>query len=196
MTESNQLILKGTHGTSRYRADSILRSGFTGNPIGRHGTGTYFWASNEDGDHLEAIEMARCYAAERERTGVYEKDIDSSPRVLLCDIVTEHQSFVDVECREMSIPFKAFIKKMKAYLNNPKNGSEKERACKVADEFIAKIERLRGVKQDVIFAHAAAPRSYTGYLGRPERFLGMQKAGCYVVRSHHCIPLTDMQWVA
>ncbi|BCV46226.1 hypothetical protein TUM17379_32440 [Shewanella algae] len=76
---------------------------------------------------------------------------------------------------------------MEPFLKDSKNGSEKVRACKVTDFFIAKLEDIKKEKQEVIFTHTMAPRSYRDGLSRAAINAGVDRAGCYVVRNVGCI---------
>lgn len=188
MVDDTELVLYGTHGTSRSKADLIRRQGFRLG-LGRHGKGVYFWASTakKDADHSMAIELALSYASAMPH--LYRTDNDSTPKSLLCEIRTNDTNFLDIEEHSTSLLFRQYVQRHRDFLQNAANGTEKSRASKVADGFVLFMEEVAKVTYDVIHTKTVVPDTL-----KPARndkvslWLGLAEAGCYIVKNLSCIP--------
>jgi hypothetical protein len=180
MENNKSLELKGVHGTCQRKAESILQNGFKAG-AGRHGTGVYVWTSN-DTDHTYAIELALCYAEDKEQAG--NKEVVA----LICDISTTHDNFLDLEEDTRSRLLTEYIRKHTNFLATAKQHQRKQRATKVIDDFVRLLEETSGLSYDVIHSQTQAPQSYRHKLSIAEKYLNMEKQGCYVVRNLDCIP--------
>lgn len=181
------LRLFGTHGTCRSFADLIFKQGFI-RGIGRHGNGIYLWSASLDNtaSKTRAIELAKCYAQDSSR--LYTGENDSSIRVIWCEVHTEQARYLDLELEHIHRMFIAYVDKHVDYLKNPRNGSDKERAAKVADGFVDFLEKTASTKYQVIRTRTRAPESFRSKYPRPAMFLGINEAECYIVRDNQCIP--------
>lgn len=182
------MILFGTHGTSKSKAQQILRTGFLLGK-GRHGRGVYLWASTseKDGVHETAIELAEHYV--QCMPHLYRGDNDSSPSVLLCEVHTSPENFLDIESHYIGHAFREYVKKMRPFLNDTSKGSEKERASKVADDFVHLMEETAKVTYDVIHTKTSVPESLRPRpAAKVELWLGLAEAGCYIVKRTNCLP--------
>lgn len=187
MVEEEKILLKGTHGTCRSVADNIKRTGFFGG-VGRHGRGVYLWATSSDDDacHKWPVFLARCYAEGKKRD--FANENDDTPKVLLCNIITNIENFVDIESDQTNRLFKAYIEKQQKFLNDSSKGTAKQRACKVADGFIALLENVKKVTLDVVHTKTVIPPAARNEMPIAQKYLGGELYGCYVVRNAKCIP--------
>lgn len=179
MEDNKQIELTGIHGTCRSSADSIIKNGFRPGK-GRHGTGVYVWSSNKE-DHSYAIELAMCYANDRSQ------EKNPTTVALMCNILTTKDNLLDVEQDSTSRMLTEFIRKNTNYLATAKNYQRKIRAAKVADDFVRLLEESTGLSFDIIHTKTQAPQSYRNKLSIAEKFLNMEKQGCYIVRNLNCI---------
>ena len=88
-------MLKGTHGTSQSRAESILSAQcFTSSTEGRAGAGIYFWyyAVSEKAAYITAEQWWQFAFSKR----VYKIDYDQSCAVLQVKIDKEKSNFLDL----------------------------------------------------------------------------------------------------
>lgn len=162
------MSLKGFHGTSKTRSDTIRADKFRHSP-GRLGTGVYFWSSE-----LYGFDLSRAWHQKSLRDGQYSTDSDSKFACIAVDLDIPEDSVVDLES--------AMIRKSLEKLVS-------ERSYQVADigvNFISKIydsfyERLeRKLRGGIKVFHGKVPgppkadlRSYRSeILGYP---------GCYMV---------------
>lgn len=191
----SEMLLVGTHGTSRTRADNIKRIGFNASKCGRHGKGTYMWCAEDD--PKDAIELAYHFAKTLARQ--YEDDNDPSPKVLKCNIRLNGGIYMDLDGKDYYDMFKAHLRKNANYLLTAK-GSKYVKASRVVDSFVRHIEEITNNHIKVVRTKTQVPRSYlTEHLKLPHqmpdelRWLDIQSASCYIVRDFTCIPASEIE---
>ncbi|MDP2500524.1 hypothetical protein Q8W42_07380 [Vibrio splendidus] len=192
-------MLLGTHGTSRTRADSIRKQGFTTSKCGRHGQGIYMWCA--DTDLADATQLAYHFVKTVQRQ--YLNDNDPSPKVLKCQINVNNGIYMDLESKDYYDMFKAHLRENIDILQDRRYGNPYQRASKVVDSFVKSIEEIVNSKITVVRTKTDVPRTYlTEHLNLPNRipnelyWLDVKQASCYVVREFSCIPTTGIDNVA
>ncbi|MGI2943048.1 hypothetical protein [Vibrio diabolicus] len=179
---SKNISLLGTHGTCVTHAKSIEKTGFTRVGVGRHGTGLYLWYANRN--MQEALKLAKCWAKDAKKRGDYKSCTERAPAAFECKLNTDDNYFLDLNDDDTNELFQDYIREHIDILKNPKHGTKKERAAKVADAFIQDLEEQIENKIKVVKTKTIAPHSYLG-TGRnrniPAEYLGLNRVNCLVV---------------
>ncbi|WP_215407241.1 hypothetical protein [Vibrio gigantis] len=178
----NIISLIGTHGTCVTHAKSIDKVGFNRVGTGRHGTGLYLWYANRN--MQEALKLAECWAKDAKNRGDYKHCDEQSPATFECTLNTVDDLLVDLNDEDTHELFQDYVREHIDILKDPKHGSEKERAAKVADAFIQDLEKEIQNKISVVKTKTIAPHSYLGTgrnRNRPAEHLGLNRVNCLVV---------------
>ncbi len=163
---------KGSHGTSKVRAQIILSDGFISGS-GRGGTGIYFW---EESDHyIELSKAWYCQSCERK----YFKD-EKNPEcaVLIAELLTNDKEFLDLEDDSL----KNAIFRLAKHFNIKDNDLSDLSA--LYDLFYENLENDLKINYKIISLRVAAPK--TKFLKDYSiKILGVPR--CLVVRDVNCI---------
>lgn len=141
-------MLKGTHGTSRSRADSILKAqGFKSSAEGRAGAGVYFWYYSVCEEAAYVTAQAWWHFAYTSQE--FKKDEDPSCAVLHAEIDKENAVYLDLtkdEYREKLIAL--------AY---KQNCISREQVSALIAFFIDKLEMLNEEKYTLVKLFVPVP---------------------------------------
>ncbi len=166
------LILKGTHGTTVARANSIKVNGFDLDK-GRRGTGIYFWADSPYSRNL-AIAWWDFRLSQEDFAG----DNDLRCSVIHSEIKTDQNEYLNLDKHD--------IKKRVAELAIKKKiGFKKDNIAGLYDLFIKTIEKNGEKKINVLEACLSPPPSCSFY---HEKILG--NPSCFIVRAAKCVNIT------
>ena len=171
------LNLKGTHGTTKTRYNTICSERFDCKGKGRGGTGAYFW---EDSPYSEDLAIA--WYLSRMASGTYSRDADTTCTILTACLNLPEDEFLNLESVEIKRLLLEFIKD-KDISDNRTNGA------RLHDLFIEMMEKVLGNPINVFRVNVYPPnkpRCYPGQLvGQP---------GCYVARTPKCITINKSEF--
>ena len=166
------ILHKGTHGTTKTRADAISCKGFEiFNTAPIRGNGVYFWRDNAFGD-----ELAKCWYKKQLRDGMYDSDALKTCSVIKVDIKVEEDQTINLEDPE--------IKDIILRTIADKGILSKKAICSVYDRYLECMERKLNKKIQLALTQVQAPDSYI----YPKKYINT--AYCYVVRQIDCIFIT------
>ena len=89
--------MKGTHGTSRSRANNIVANGFRLSPVGKRGSGVYFWGYLSDSMETISRSLAEAWWFDVKRRHLYDKDENKSCSVVFASFDVSDDLHFDFE---------------------------------------------------------------------------------------------------
>jgi len=171
------LTLKGSHGTTVTRSQTIFKEGFRINS-GRYGKGVYFWRESNYSKYL-AIAWWNFYFHQRE----YSEDNNQSCSIIYVEIQTNKDDYLNTDDFE----FKEFLIKLAK-----QKGIEpsKARVAALYGYFITLLEKTLEVKYKVLEVRVVTPpkKFCEDY---PLALIGVPH--CYVVRDTNCITIINIE---
>lgn len=177
--------MKGTHGTSQSKANSIQKNGFNISPGGRRGSGAYFWACSDDPSY--AIALAKQWWAYSHKNNKYKNDEDSQCSVILATIEAEEEFILNFEDQFVRDSFVSFST---VYFENVE-GTKNEKISKIYDMFIADLEKKVDTRIKLVCVKLQPPN---GFKNERLGFLPLDITGhplCYVVKDESCINIDN-----
>ncbi len=169
------IVLQGSHGTTKSRADSIQTSGFKMGG-GRRGTGAYFWCEGPF-----ALYLAECWCKFGLAKNIYNDDKDKNCSVISVQLQVQDDEFIDLEDK--------FLKNEIANLclkHNLDASTKDEEISGFYDMFLSQLEEKLG-KEFKVHESAVNTAGSTHFPKYPEKVLGPPH--CYIVRDSSCIEL-------
>lgn len=165
---------KGFHGTCKSYARDIEKLGFRAS-AGRHGRGAYFWI-----DKYRAFDLAICFSRDQRRN--YDRGArDSSEVVIECDILFEESGVLDLTDRDISESFHLYSASRNEALRRFK-GSEKDKSNVLINGFIEEIEESSKITIQAVTVMTMTPNSYRESLSMQQKWAGLDRARCLLVR--------------
>ena len=169
--------MRGSHGTCKTFAQSIVQDGFQLGKRGRLGKGVYFWifSDSENGEKL-GRELSEAWFKFALRKQFYRTARDKGCTVVFVDLDVEDSFALDFDDVEVDADFSEFYNY--AVKRFPDLGDE-EKSC-ICDEFVALMEEERKAKYDVILGTVDVPSN-----GLPnDHFLKFKRRGrCAAVQN-------------
>jgi hypothetical protein len=171
---SASILLKGTHGTSKSRAETILREErFQASDDGLLGAGAYFWAYDND------ISLAKRLAHNWWRFAcgkydAYKGDTDPSPAVLAADIQVDPSVYFDANSE-------SFLELLVKTAERKEIESTKDDFNKLRVVLLKEIETVKGISYKVVKAELDVPGRISGETGAPYVYWAAKQAASYVV---------------
>ncbi|QVW35923.1 hypothetical protein KIP69_03475 [Geobacter sulfurreducens] len=166
--------LRGTHGTTRSRAEKIQELGFRASP-GIKGTGVYFWRDNALSGDL-ARDWYRYYLKKE----LYAKDSNKQCAVIFGLIACDETNFVNLDDSEIKDDILWLIKN---------KGLEGDRKGKIYDEYLDMLSRELGNSIKVSQVSVPVPKEFRNF----PSFLYMM-ADCYVVKDVDCVQVETVKY--
>jgi hypothetical protein len=143
---------RGTHGTSQYRAQEILRVGFKASVVGRAGTGVYLWAY--EGDATIARELAEGWFAAQARRNVFDGERDPEARVLYAEVEADEAACINCDTLVFEETLTAYLRKL---CGGNDAGYSTEDISIAYNAVISSVERKRQVEFCVVHARVVPP---------------------------------------
>lgn len=175
--ENACLVLKGTHGTSKTRANSILKeSKFKASTDGRVGPGVYFWAYEDN------MSFAKCLAenwwfSANHKFGTFKGDDDPSPAVLKAQIEVNKNVYFDTSSEE----FLELLIKTAKCKNIPRTSDDFNNLRIV---ILKELEAIKNLSFDVLKAEVDVPGAVKKMENTPYAYFIKKQASTYVVMPH------------
>ncbi|MDD2468573.1 MAG: hypothetical protein PHI97_31740 [Desulfobulbus sp.] len=172
------IVLEGSHGTTKSRADSIQATGFRMEG-GRRGTGAYFWCEGAYAEYL-----AKSWWNFGLTKKIFKDDTDKTCSVISVQLQVQEDEFIDLEDK--------FLKNEIADLclkNDLDSSAKDEEISGFYDMFLSQLEKKLG-KEFKVHESAVNTAGSTYFPKYPERILGPPH--CYIVRDPNCIELLDI----
>lgn len=181
---------KGTHGTTRSSADSIMQQGFQMGP-GIRGTGIYFWLYQYDALLDEAENLAIAWWSYSNKKGDYSEHKDSSCAIVLADLDTSPESVFDLESNRQGIM--AVSVKINDKLNDPSLSEDdrKQLLTGIHDYFVEQYEKRSGSKFDAVQVKVAPPKHFKSQFHRD---VSGNQPLCLVIRNNDIVKITDVKY--
>ncbi|WP_421318583.1 hypothetical protein [Aeromonas veronii] len=183
----------GSHGTSRSKANQILKVGFV-KAEGRHGTGVYFWSKSDPDTFNLGTQKALAWAELCKRQGRYKSDTDDTPRCITATISVDKSRFLDVRSDPVCRMLEQFVHRCADVFKGSNTSSKVRSGSQILDAFVAELESLNKQKFEVLHDHTELPSAYKqtlkrrlGYNDDQMRVAKLDQAGCYVVRCLGCL---------
>ena len=173
--------MKGTHGTTQDRVESIKKNGFqfpcSGESGRRKGSGGYFWDYETDDYRQDAIELARVFWANLGR--IRGKESQPGNGLAVADVTfDENMVFVDALVKENLEVLMVMLRENESkYQSAQGENIDFEEWGGVYDNFIREIERVWQKEVHALRISAQVPGKNV-----PVRFR-MQPQTCLVVRA-------------
>jgi hypothetical protein len=174
--QSASILLRGTHGTSKSRANVIISGGKFASSVGLLGNGAYFWAYETEVAFAKRLAV-NWWRFCTEKLGSFTTDADPSLAVLNADIEADHSTYFDAN----SESFKELLvltAEQKAIDPN------QDDFIKLRAVLLKEIENQLGNKFDVIKAEVPVAGRVPGKSVTPYVYLATKQASCYVVMAH------------
>lgn len=171
--EDKKLVLSGTHGTSKSRAEKILASQkFESSPEGYTGPGIYFWAYENDLNYAKEIaELWWRFVLDKQNT--YNKDTDKSCNVLNVKIsIQNKKEYLDITTQ--------YYKEQILSVLKAQNCTKRNEIGKIIAAFIDRYENLTNAKISILKASVISPPPTTN--NKSEIHLAYPMSDCYIVR--------------
>lgn len=169
--------LKGTHGTSVSRAESIRQNGFI-ITSGRGGKGAYLWRNSAYSDFL-----ARAWHSQKYYDGDFNRDIDQECAIIHAVINVSENQFLDLEDPDIKDGLTHLAISKKIDLRNKKELSA------LYDSFVAEVEKQIMTKILTVQLRVATPKSE--YVKNyPMAIAGLPLS--YIVREPKIIEITEI----
>ena len=163
---------RGTHGTTRTRAENISKEGFTAK-VGERGTGAYFWREN-----VYAVPLAVGWYQNQLNRGEYGTDRDKRCSVVKASINVASDTLIDLEDPDIKDDF------LRYFLE--KGVEDSRNAGKIYDMFLEMLEEESGKKLALVITQVFTNK----WQKYPNQTAGM--AYCYLVRDLRCITVDDV----
>lgn len=171
------MLLTGTHGTSKSRAEAIVKAKkFNASPYALLGIGAYFWAYEDDIAFATRLAMnwSRFASAKHD---AYKGDADASPAVLSARIEVSQDAYFDAGSEK-------FLNLLVKTAEARSIGSAKADFNRLRVLLIKEIEDEQGFSYSVIRANVEVPGMVKGEEGAPHVYWAAKQAPCYVVTAN------------
>lgn len=175
--------MKGTHGTSRSKANNIVANGFHASPVGIRGSGVYFWGYLSDSMEEISRNLAKAWWSDATRRQSYSQDSDKSCSVVFAAFDVSNDLHFDFEAQEVRESFIRYSDKMIDRIE----GDDDEKASTLYDMFVQRIETKSQKQYKLIHFKVHPPRGFVfpilrDIIGQPS---------CYAVKDISCITILD-----
>jgi hypothetical protein len=164
--------VRGTHGTTATRAESIRKSGFWISD-GERGFGVYFWRENA---YAMELAMGWYFNALSHRDSVYKNDKDKQCTIITALISAGNDEWIDLTDPDTEDTL--------IHLYKRGNYENTRIASKLYEEYYHLTEEELGIKIKLIQTRVYAPVKVKEWPTQP---IGMPV--CYVVRDNTCISI-------
>lgn len=171
------ILLKGTHGTSKSRAHEIItKERFEASKEGLLGAGAYFWAFADDVSF--ALRLAsNWWRFASVKLNAYRDDTDNSLAVLKAQIEVDQNVYFDASSD-------SFLELLVKTAEEKKIESSKNDFNKLRAVLLKEIEALQGFNFGVLKAVVEVPGAIKGADGAPFVYWATKQAASYVVMPH------------
>lgn len=192
-----QVVMWGTHGTSKSRAEAILEQGFITKP-GRIGNGAYFWtAVNNSQDCIQlAHKLAKTWATTAQSRGQYPKESDLA--VVQVGVAFHASDVLPLDDPSMTFRLWSLLKtKLSELLSLENEDGWKNVSTNTLQEhenaihgfiemFVLELEKKLGKRFKVIFKSQKCPRFSDPIMS----FIGNHS--CFAIRDTSVISSMDI----
>jgi len=176
-SESSSILLKGTHGTSKSRAEAIVDSEeFQASADGQLGAGAYFWAYDEDMSLARRL-AANCWRFAGKKCNAYEGDADPSLAILKAHIEVGDNVYFDASSE-------SFLELLIKTAEERKIQSTKNDFNKLRAVLLKEIEEVQGFCFGVVRAEVDVPGIISGEREAPYVYWATKQAASYIVMPH------------
>jgi len=171
---STSILLNGTHGTSKSRAEAIVKEAkFRASADGILGAGAYFWAYENDMSLAKRL-AANWWRFAGQKRNAYKGDADPSLAILKADIEVDQKVYFDASSEN-------FIELLIKTAEQKKILSTKDDFNKLRAVLLMEIEAERGFGYDVVKAMVEVPGKISGESGAPYVYWATKQAASYIV---------------
>lgn len=183
---SASLMLKGTHGTSKTRADAIIKQAkFRASVEALIGPGAYFWAFEHDISLAKRL-AANWWRSANEKFKAYSGDRDPSLAILKANIEVDPNDYFDASSEE-------FLELLIATAENRHIPSTKKDFDSLRVVLLQEIQKLQGFDFKVLKAEVDVPGAYKG--DAPFVYWATKRAVTYVVMPNALDSIRDIERV-
>lgn len=152
---SASLVLKGTHGTSKTRADAIIKEAkFKASAEAVVGPGVYFWAFDQDISLAKRL-AANWWRSANDRFKTYTGDDDPSLAILKANIEVDLNDYFDASSEK-------FLELLIATAENRRIPSTKNDFNSLRVVLLKELQDLQGSDFKVVRAEVDVPGAYKG----------------------------------
>lgn len=171
---SASILLKGTHGTSKSRAETIVKEEkFQASADGLLGAGAYFWAYDNDMSLAKRLAL-NWWRFAGGKNDAYKGDTDPSLAILKADIEVDSNGYFDASSE-------SFLELLIKTAEQKKILSTKDDFNKLRAVLVKEIETVQGFNYEVVKAEVDVPGQIRGEAGAPYVYWAAKQAASYVV---------------
>lgn len=170
---SSSILLNGTHGTSKSRAEAIVKEAkFRASAGGLLGAGAYFWAYENDMSFARRL-AGNWWRFAGGKSNAYKGDADQSLAILRADIEVDRKVYFDASSESF---IELLIQTAEQKIQSTKDDFNKLRAV-----LLREIEAEQGFDYDVVKAIVEVPGMIRGESGAPYVYWATKQAASYIV---------------